>query len=236
MKNPLNKRFPRELKADFGKYTVIFLFIVAMISAVSGFIVANKSILFSNSESFEKYKIEDGNFELASKLSDEILGKIESTDYKIYENFYKDLPVKGTKSELRVFIDRENVNITSLSEGEFPQAESEIAVANVYAWANKVSVGDSIVLDGQNLKVVGLVSLPDYSSLFSSQTEMMFDLTEFGVAVMSEKGFNNLSENQLHYSYSWKYNENLASDLNAEDKADKFLENLVENSFKTQTK
>ena len=28
MRNPLNKRLPRELKHDFGKYLVIFLFMV----------------------------------------------------------------------------------------------------------------------------------------------------------------------------------------------------------------
>ena len=38
MRNPLNKRLPRELKHDFGKYLVIFLFMVMMISLVSGFL------------------------------------------------------------------------------------------------------------------------------------------------------------------------------------------------------
>ena len=36
MKNPLRKRLPRELKEDFGKYLVIFLFMVLLISLVSG--------------------------------------------------------------------------------------------------------------------------------------------------------------------------------------------------------
>ena len=31
MKSPLRKRIPRELKTDFGKYLVIFLFLTAMI-------------------------------------------------------------------------------------------------------------------------------------------------------------------------------------------------------------
>ena len=44
MRNPLNKRLPRELKHDFGKYLVIFLFMVMMISLVSGFLVADNSV------------------------------------------------------------------------------------------------------------------------------------------------------------------------------------------------
>ena len=65
-KNPLNKRLPRELKGELGKYLVIFLFFVMSISLVSGFLVADNSLIASYHESFDKYNIEDGNFELRS--------------------------------------------------------------------------------------------------------------------------------------------------------------------------
>ena len=45
MKNPLWKRLPRELKSDFGKYIVIFLFLTLTIGFVSGFLVADDSML-----------------------------------------------------------------------------------------------------------------------------------------------------------------------------------------------
>ena len=64
MRNPLNKRLPRELKHDFGKYLVIFLFMVMMISLVSGFLVADNSVKHSYDEGFEKYNLEDGHFAL----------------------------------------------------------------------------------------------------------------------------------------------------------------------------
>ena len=41
MKNPLNKRLPREFRKDFGKYLVIFLLLVITIGFVSGFLVAD---------------------------------------------------------------------------------------------------------------------------------------------------------------------------------------------------
>ena len=44
MKNPMNRRFLRELKADLGKYLVIFLFITMVVSVVSSFLVANTGI------------------------------------------------------------------------------------------------------------------------------------------------------------------------------------------------
>ena len=57
MKNPLNKRLPRELKSEFGKYLVLFIFLAGMIALVSGFLVADGSMLKAYEQSFEKYNI-----------------------------------------------------------------------------------------------------------------------------------------------------------------------------------
>ena len=76
MKNPLWKRLPRELKSDFGKYIVIFLFMTLTIGFVSGFLVADDSMLAAYDEGFEKYNIEHGNFTLSSKASESDLKKI----------------------------------------------------------------------------------------------------------------------------------------------------------------
>ena len=58
MKNPLRKRLPRELKTEFGKYLVIFLLLVATIGLVSGFLVADGSMIIAYNEGFEKYNVE----------------------------------------------------------------------------------------------------------------------------------------------------------------------------------
>ena len=67
MKNPLRKRLPRELKGELGKYLVVFILMVASIGFVSGFLVADNSMLIAYNEGFEKYNIEDGNFAQQSK-------------------------------------------------------------------------------------------------------------------------------------------------------------------------
>ena len=69
MKNPLRKRLLRELKSEIGKYLVIFLLLMATIGFVSGFLVADGSMIKAYNESFEKYNIEDGNFRLAKKAN-----------------------------------------------------------------------------------------------------------------------------------------------------------------------
>ena len=58
MKNPLNKRYFRELKNDFGKYIALCLFLIVTIGFCSGFLVADGSTKGAYDESFEKYNIE----------------------------------------------------------------------------------------------------------------------------------------------------------------------------------
>ena len=94
MKNPLHKRLPRELKSEFGKYAVVFFLMVATIGFVSGFLVADDSMLAAYDEGFEKYNIEHGNFTFSSKASESDLKKIEKNGkVRICENFYRDEPV-----------------------------------------------------------------------------------------------------------------------------------------------
>ena len=52
MKSPLKKRLPRELKNDIGKYLVIFLLLILSIGFVSGFLVADGSMIRAYDESY----------------------------------------------------------------------------------------------------------------------------------------------------------------------------------------
>lgn len=88
MKNPLLKRLPRELIGDIGKYLAVFLFMTATIGFVSGFLVADDSMLAAYQESFEKYHIEDGNFTLEKKATDSQIKRLEKEGVQIYENYY----------------------------------------------------------------------------------------------------------------------------------------------------
>ena len=80
MKNPLNRRLPRELKSEFGKYLVIFLFFIMVISLVSGFLVADTSLNTAHLDAFDKYTIEAGNFAYAEEASDDAVAAIEKDD------------------------------------------------------------------------------------------------------------------------------------------------------------
>ena len=205
MKNPLNKRIFREIKGEAGKYIVIFLFMTALIGIVSGFLVADESLKVSYDESFEKYNVEDGNLELAEKADSNIIDSIESENVKLYNNFYVEEETDDFDSTIRIFADRNDVNKVCLLSGEMPREKNEIALDRLYAKNNNLSVGDDFSLAGKSLKIVGIAALPDYSALFQNNTDFMFDSIKFGVAIMTDDGFESMGEKHIHYSYSWKY-------------------------------
>ena len=69
MKNPLRKRLLRDLGKDWKKYLVLLVLMAFMIGIASGVFVGNNSMKVEISESYEKYNIEHGHFELKEKAT-----------------------------------------------------------------------------------------------------------------------------------------------------------------------
>lgn len=229
MKNPLIKRLPREFISEIGKYLVIFLFMVGTIGFVSGFLIADSSAKKIYDESFEKYNVEDGNFELLNEAEDKLITTLENQNVKIYNNNYSEQN-SVNDSTIRIFSNRENVNKVCVMEGSLPKGNSEIAIDRMYANNNNINVGDSISVGSKKLKISGLVALPDYSALFSNNSDLIFDAVKFGVAIVNEECFEDFKETNIHYSYSWKYNESPKNDVDEKNKSDKFLKVLNKNT------
>ena len=205
MRNPLSRRIWREIKGESGKYVVIFVFMVALISVASGFFVADVSLKKAYDESFEKYNIEDGNFELVQKPDKQVLDAIEKENkLKLYENTYS-MPESVSGSHIRMFTERKDVNKACVLDGELPEADNETALDRLYMKSNKLSIGDTINVGGKELKIVGSIALPDYSALYENNTDFMFDTEKFGVGIVTGETFDEFAKTNVHYSYSWKY-------------------------------
>lgn len=206
MHNPLNKRFKRDLRSDAGKYVAIFLFIVFFIGAASGFMVADNSVFAQFKTADVEYNVEDGHLAFNVKPSADVLSKIESqNDLKLYDLNYKEETIKHGKT-LRIYKVRNEVNKECLMSGEMPKAENEIAVDRMFAENNKIAVGDNVNINSKNYIVSGLIALSDYSALFKSNGDMMFDAVGFGVAVMTNDGYNTIETAHETVNYAWKYN------------------------------
>lgn len=240
MRNPLNKRFLRELKGELAKYIVIFVFMTAVIGLISGFLIADGSMYDTYNKSFEKYNIEDGNFELYSKAEESVIDKLEKENVTIYENFYKEEIVvrhnnikndEDSQSTLRFYVNREEIDKVDLMEGSLPEDINEIAIDRMYAVNNDIKVQDTLTVGSRILKVTGLVALSDYSSLFSDNSDTMFDSLKFGVGVVSQKCFDAYDDTHIHYVYSWLYDNKPEDDKEAKLMADDFVKTISANAI-----
>ena len=222
MKNPLNKRFLRELRSEIGKYLVIFILLVGTIGFVSGYLVAARSMIVAYDESFTKYNMEDGNFVLEKNANKYLRDEIESQGVTLYENYYvEEALTNGTT--MRIFSDRKEVNLPCVMEGELPDSADEIAIDRMYADNNELQVGDPLTVrltakdgttkEGKTYTICGFVALPDYSTLFSDNSDMMFDAMMFGVGVVTEEAFAAFDRDMLVYDYVWQYNDTSAHEM-----------------------
>ena len=226
MKNPLNRRLLRELKGEFGKYLVILILLIATIGFVSGFLVADGSMLTAYNESFVKYNIEDGHFTVVKKMNKAQKKNIESLGITIYDLFYAEEPLTTNESTLRIFADRKDVDKVCLMEGRMPEKTDEIAIDRMYADNNSLKVGDVIASEDQSWRVTGLVALSDYSALFSDNNDSMFDAIKFGVAIVTEDGFAQLDQSKMTWQYAWKYNQSPKNDIEEKEISDDLMSDI----------
>lgn len=225
MKNPLRKRLPRELKGELGKYLVVFILMVASIGFVSGFLVADNSMLIAYNEGFEKYNIEDGNFRTAEQVHKTQREEIEALGVKLYDNYYVEEPLDNG-STMRFFKNRQQVDKVCLMKGELPAGTGEIAIDRMYADNNNLSVGDTLRSGKRTWKITGLVALSDYSCLFQNNNDSMFDAVKFGVSVVTEEEFDSLDQEKLQYNYSWIYDEKPKTEKEEKEVSEDLMEDM----------
>ena len=227
MKSPLRKRLPRELKIEIGKYLVVFILMVATIGFVSGFLVADGSMITAYKEGFEKYNIEDGNFRTAEQIYKTQREEVEKLGVKLYDNFYLEEPLDNG-STMRIFKNREEINKVCLMDGELPAKTGEIAIDRMYADNNGLSVGDILQSGKKTWKITGLVALSDYSCLFQNNNDSMFDSVKFGVSVVTGEEFDSLNQDKLQYNYSWIYDQKPKTEKEEKEVSEDLMEDIGE--------
>ena len=109
-KNPLTKRIPRELIGDWRKYLVVSLFLILTIGFVSGMYVANESMLSAADSGVEKFKLEDGHFELDEKANTELLDALSTGEKADIKDYYLNGARSFLKSTKNMPTQRKNTN------------------------------------------------------------------------------------------------------------------------------
>ncbi len=246
IKNPLRKRVPREFAGEWTKYLLLGVFLIMMIGFVSGVYVANGSMEKAIDESAEKYLLEDGYFELDARADDDLLDRIatgalpegfEAEDdfcevpIELYETFYRneneDADNDGASDgTVRVYQRTDAIDQACVLSGNLPENEDEIAIDRMHADNMDLAVGDEITVGDARYRIVGLIAYVNYSTLHEKATDLMFDALKFDVAMVTEEGFERLTE-PLHYAYAWKYETAPADEIEEKEKADDLMQNVL---------
>ena len=191
----LDRRILRNLKSNLGKYLAIFILLTATIGFGSGFLSVADSVEKTLNDNQIECNIENGNFTLSEKYD------FSSSERNIEENFYINLENNYT---LRVYAERSNINKLTVFEGDLPEKLNEIALDRAFAKSNDIKINDEIKIDDTTFKVVGMISAPDYSSLFKNNTDLMMNTTDFGIGFVSNDTFSKL-ENSYNTNYNYSY-------------------------------
>ena len=227
VRSPLHKRVFREIKDDLGKYLTIFILLVAMIGLASGYFVAIGSMIKGYDESFQLYNIENGNFTTRYEIRRVQKKEIEKTGNTIYPIFYKDINIDNNRT-MRFMPNRTEVNLACLMDGQLPTQIGEIAIDQTFANNNGYVIGDEIHTEDNTYQIVGMVSLSDYSALFSNNKDSMFDAILFGVGVVTQESFEQEKITPT-YRYAWKYPSDPKTEKDEKEMADDFAKVIREN-------
>ena len=223
MRNPLHKTLKKEFLRNRSRYISLSLVLILMIGVVTGFL----SVAYSAKELLIKdqisSKVEDGQLALRDRMDVKTKTKLEALGLKVYEQFYTEQSV-SRDTMVRVYRKRFDINRATLHEGRMPNKQTEIALDRLFALKNGYNIRDTIRMSGKSMTITGLISVPDYTSLIQKNSDMMMDSIHFGIAIVTDTGFQTLSNDRMVYSYSYYLDDRELNDFQKQKRADDIQE------------
>lgn len=235
MRNPLNKRLPREFKKNAGKYIGLFVLLVTTIMLGASFSASIDSTVKLLEVNDRECRIEDGQFETAESLSEELLSELNEKDITVTENFYSSVHGFDTTAKLLVFNERNTLNLPSLFSGKLPEKENEIAVERLFAKNRGIKIGDIIDTNGISMKVTGIIAVPDYNSLYKSNQDLLPNTTDFGISLVTKEGFEQYNKDSLTYRYSYAFKDTRLTKQEENEKVADILKTLAQEGVNLQS-
>jgi len=226
MGSVLYKRIPRDFKKNFFKYLGMFIILVCTIAIGSSYQSATSGVETYLSEVVEKNLQEDGFFEVSNKLDNQAFSYFKDEKVDVYENFYATQNDFDGTAKILLFNERKNIDIPTIFEGEMPKEKDEIALDHVFARTRDIKIGSNINLVDKTYKIVGTVALPDYSSLFLNNTDLLMNTKNFCVSILSEEAFNEVDAKFITYRYSYRLQERELSKKQQAEKSEMMIKYL----------
>jgi putative ABC transport system permease protein len=215
MNSVLNKRILRDLRSNFGRYLALMFMIILGVYLVVSIVGSSELVLIGTEDAKSKNMVEDGQFSVFIPLTDSELDTLSDKGTVIEKMFSFDAEsVNG--SVLRVFKNRENIDLIMLDSGRLAGSINEAVIEKNYAAVNDIKTGDTISVSGTDIIITGIGSVPDYDAALKTFASPAVDSETFGVLFVTEDTYDKLLEaaNKTEsYTYAFRLGNETADEL-----------------------
>ena len=144
-----------------------------------------------------------------------------------YKNAQETIPKDpGYKGTVRVYGERRKYDLFDILDGRAPENDSEIIIDRMHADNTGISVGDTLRAGNAEFTVVGLAAFVDYTTLYESNTDTMFDALTFDVGMTTDEGFERIDAAE-HANYAFVYADKPEGVYEEKKMSDSFLKVLI---------
>ena len=203
-RSPLRHRLPRQLRANAGRWAAILVLLFAVSTIGTGYLSATASLSRITHTLREDHAVEDGRVTTAARLTDEQSRVLANAGLEAHDNHSHDAPLTIDAAHLadgedpdaavtlRLHTPRDGFDLEALHEGAMPAADDELALDTTFARAHRLGVGDTVTAAGTSWTISGLVTLPDYTALFKTNSGIVMNTLTFGVGTVTPEGWKRL--------------------------------------------
>lgn len=215
MQKILRKRVLRDLKENFFRYLALGLLIILCMYMIGSLVGAGETIVQGVDEQAEKNHMEDGQFTCFVPLSKDNKKVLAEHDVELEKMFYLDFAKQ--KETIRVFQNRQKINLVALREGRLAEKENEIVLERRYAEEHQYTVGSQITLGKIKFQVTGIATTPDYDAPLRKMSDTIVDSKNFGTAFVGKQAYIKLKQSHLaaqseEYLYAYRLKGTTTSD------------------------
>lgn len=243
MNRVLNKRIVRDLKNNFLRYFALFLLIAMGMYIIVAMIASAETIIKGTEENAKNNHLEDGQFAVFTELNAAQEKEISDMGITIEKHFSFDVDM-ADGSVLRIFRNRENIDIVSVEQGVPAYKSGEICLEKRYCEENNIDLGNTIKIGENEFTVTGIGSALDYDAPTKNISDASVQSKIFGIGFVADEQYNSLKDSgkteDLRYAYLLngkashdELKEKIKSfEFDIEDISDEFLLEMLEEELR----
>ena len=206
MQRILSKRVLRDIRENLLRYLALFFLVALVMYMVVAIVGAAETIMQGTKESGRIHHREDGQFGVFVPLTDGEIAQITEKGVTLQRDFSLDFHLG--QSTLRIYQERENVDLFVSSQGSEVPAQGEILLEQHYAEKHELGLGDTLTVGGRDFTVTGIGSTPDYDAAYEKTSDTTVDSNLFGVGFVTAQDYEALKaggENSRTEDYTYTY-------------------------------